>query len=462
LSQEHPDQVEHVIGSELEDALAEATPPGNQPWASMLLQGLRHGPEQIAKLLQARLQSWLAGAGAALMALPHAPSIESKLDYVLRVLLTHGDPQVFSELEELAARQVDVAADNPFLWFWMPVYCHVHPLHGTEKLLQLLAGLAVEKEGTAVRLIGSVFNDRRGERSIDWSSALPAGTLADLTLAVHRHVRSEDDLVHERVYSPGLRDYAENGRRYIFDAFMRKGGLEALQAKLKLASDALFADLKDRIAAIGRERLATELDDNVFGAIELAELFNGQELSPKTVSDMAQVLVDRLDDLQELMLRDTGPRAAWAVVKDENTLRPAIAREFEVAKRGAYTVDQESVTVDQKETDIRLRSIHGPESTIELKIGEKDRSAKDLRDALNDQLVLKYMAARHTQTGCLLVTVSDPARRWQHPETKASMDRHQLQAFLDEAAQAAQKQLGGEARVLARVLDLTPRLKKEV
>lgn len=462
LSQAHPDQVEHIIGCELADELAEATPPGNQLWVSVLLQGLRHGPKQIAKLLQPRLQSWLAGAGATLMALPHAPAIESKLDYVLRVLLTHSDSQVLSELEELVARQVNMADENPFLCFWMSVYCQVNLLHGTEKLLHLLANLAVEKDGTAVRLIGSVFNGHRGKGAINWSSALPTGTLADLTLAIHHHVRFEDDLVHEDVYSPGLRDYAEDGRRYIFDAFMQKGGTEALQAKLKLASDPHFADLKDRIAEIARERLAMELDQSVFGATELAELFDGRELSPKTVSDMAQVLVDRLDDLQELMLRDTGHRAAWAVVADENTLRPSIARELEVAKRGAYTVDQESVTVDGKETDIRLRSIHGPESTIELKIGEKSRSAKDLRDALNDQLVLKYMAARHTQAGCLLVTVSNPDRRWQHPETKASMDQHQLQVFLDEAAQAAQKQLGGEARVLARVLDLTPRLKKEV
>jgi hypothetical protein len=461
LSHAHPDKVERIIGGELEDELADPIPAGSQPWVSTLLQGLRHGPTQIAKLLQPRLQSWLAGAGAALMALPHSPSIENKLDYVLSVLLTHGDAQLYTELEVLAAQQVDLAADSSFLYFWMPVYCRVHPLHGAGKLLQVLAGLSVEKEGVAVRLIGSVFNDRRSKGSIDWCTVLPVGILADLTLAVRRHVRPEDDFVHETVYTPGLRDFAETGRRYIFDVFLQKGGSGAMEAKLRLASNVLFDDLKDRIAAIARERLAEELDECIFGASELAGFFDGNELSPKTVSDMAQVLVDRLDELQELMLRDTGHRAAWAMVQDENSLRPSIAREFEVAKRGAYTVDQESVTADGKETDIRLRSIHGPESTIELKIGEKNRSAKDLRDALNDQLVLKYMAARHTQAGCLLVTISDPERRWQHPETKGSMDRHQLQAFLDEAAQAAQKQLGGEARVLARVLDLTPRLMKE-
>ena len=71
------------------------------------------------------------------------------------------------------------------------------------------------------------------------------------------------------------------------------------------------------------------------------------------------------------------------------------------------------------------------------------------------------MAARNAKSGCLLVTVADPEKRWYHPDTGEPMDRHQLQDMLTEAAQLAQQRLGGEARVMARVLDLTPRLPKE-
>ena len=139
----------------------------------------------------------------------------------------------------------------------------------------------------------------------------------------------------------------------------------------------------------------------------------------------------------------------------------AIARELEVAARSAYTVDQEAVTVDGKETDIRLRSVSGHQATIELKVGEKSRSAKVLRNNVEDQLVKKYMAHTMARTGCLLVTVSDPKRYWLHPETNSRIDRFQLQELLDAAAQASQQRLGGDARVMARVLDLTPRLATE-
>jgi hypothetical protein len=176
---------------------------------------------------------------------------------------------------------------------------------------------------------------------------------------------------------------------------------------------------------------------------------------------MAQLLVDRLDDLQELLLKDTGPRAGWASIDDENTLRPMIARELEVASREAYTVDQEAVTTDGKETDIRLRAVSGYQATIELKVGEKGRSARELCDTIDDQLVKKYMAHRDARTGCLLVSVADPGRYWLHPETGERINRFGLQTLLQAKADEVQRRLGGEARVLARVLDLVPRLPAE-
>lgn len=459
LAEAHAARVERVIGEELNDELAEF--PGKERWYSMLLQGLRYGPAQLARLLQSRLVAWLSGCGEELMRLPHSESCESKLDQVVRVLVTHGDNSVRGMLEELAAEQVEAAGNGPFLFFWVPVLCHLNPTRGVAKLLEILDGLSVEPKGVAVRVIGGLFNEQRTEGSTDWGSVLTADSLLKLTIAIYHHVRPEDDHVHDSVYSPDYRDHAEDGRRYVFEAFMQTSGPEAMRAKLELATHPIFGHLRDRIAALAQERLAAEVDSSIAEMSELAGLLEGRDLPPKTGADMAQLLVDRLDDLQELMLRDTGPRAAWAIVNDENTLRPAIARELEVAARTAYTVDQEAVTVDGKETDIRLRAVSGHQATIELKVGEKSRSGKDLRDTVEDQLVKKYMAHRMARTGCLLVTVSDPTKRWQHPETKSRIDRFQLQELLVAAAQAAQQRLGGDARVMARVLDLTPRLATE-
>ncbi|NTV09508.1 MAG: ATP-binding protein [Zoogloea sp.] len=459
LAKAHPTEVETVVGTELLDELLDGG--GDSGWHSMVLQSLRNGTQDVAQLLLPRLVGWLAWSGSALMQLPHSRSNEQKLSQVVRVLLAHAGPEVKGPLEELAAAQVQAVGTGPYLLFWLPVLFSLAPSRGVESMLPVLAALPVEPNGTAVHIIGSLFNERTGFGSTEWASKLAPAQLLRLTLEFHRHVRSEDDLVHDTVYSPGARDAAEDGRRYIFDALMKASGPEALSAKLALAADPLFERLRDRIAALAQERLAAEIDSSAWNPTEVATLLARKELSPKTTSDMAQLLVDRLDDLQELLLKDTGPRAGWASIDDENTLRPLIARELEVASREAYTVDQEAVTADGKETDIRLRAVSGYQATIELKVGEKGRSARELCDTIDDQLVKKYMAHRDARTGCLLVSVADPGRYWLHPGTGERIDRFGLQALLQAKADAAQLQLGGDARVIARVLDLVPRLSTE-
>ena len=65
---------------------------------------------------------------------------------------------------------------------------------------------------------------------------------------------------------------------------------------------------------------------------------------------------------------------------------------------------------------------------------------------MEDQLVKRYMEASNARTGCLIVTVADTTKRWQHPDTGVLIDRHQLQQMLSEAAQLAQQRLGGDLR----------------
>jgi hypothetical protein len=459
LGKAHPKEVEAVLGNEVVDELHDSG--GASGWHSMVLQSLRNGRQDVAHVLLPRLLGWLAWTGLPLMQLAHSTSNEQKLSQVIGVALEHAGSNIRGPLEELAVEQVRVAGTGSYLLLWLPILFSLAPKRAIESLLAVLASLPVEADGAAVRVIGSLFSERTESVSTAWATTLSPDELLRLTIALHRHVRSEEDLVHDTVYTPRARDRAEDGRRYIFNALMTTSGPEAFRAKLALAVDPLFLPLKDRIAALAQERLAAEIDTSAWTPAEVATLLSRKELSPKTATDMAQLLVDRLDDLQELLLKDTGPRAGWASIDDENTLRPLIARELEVASREAYTVDQEAVTADGKETDIRLRAVSGYQATIELKIGEKGRSARDLCDTIDEQLVKKYMAHRDARTGCLMVSVSDPERYWQHPETGERLDRFGLQALLQVKADAVQQRLGGEARVLARVLDLVPRLATE-
>jgi len=176
---------------------------------------------------------------------------------------------------------------------------------------------------------------------------------------------------------------------------------------------------------------------------------------------MFAIMRDRLDDIDDLLLQDVSPREAWANIKKEHLMRRELARELINSANSMYTVDQEGATAEEKETDIRLRATRSAQqATVELKIGEKPRSAAVLRKALKDQLLRKYMAAENCRAGCLVVTVGTN-RTWTHPDTGKHLDFNGLIAVLNEEADRLTSELGGSIRLMAKGLNLRPRLKTE-
>ncbi len=70
------------------------------------------------------------------------------------------------------------------------------------------------------------------------------------------------------------------------------------------------------------------------------------------------------------------------------------------------------------------------------------------------------MAAEECRAGCLLVTIARD-RKWEHPKTGKKIDFHELIIGLNEKAEWLSKELGGSAKLMAKGLDLRPRLRTE-
>ena len=120
-------------------------------------------------------------------------------------------------------------------------------------------------------------------------------------------------------------------------------------------------------------------------------------------------------------------------------------------------MDQEAVTADEKETDIRLRSVVSEhEAVIELKRADS-RSARDLRDTIYHQLVTKYMAAENSRSGCLLVTLAKDGN-WKHPDNGTLIGPSELLSLLRDEAKRVKEVMGGVVALKVHLLDLRPRL----
>ncbi|MEA2795342.1 MAG: hypothetical protein QOI87_2722 [Bradyrhizobium sp.] len=457
LAIEHPAAVDRVLGEELTLSLREAMDANTY---SMFLQNISHASAIVAALFVPRIRAWLTEVARA-EAKPNNPQSEQNLRQAVEVLLKSGNEDDRRFIESTAKQRLANGLAVPFAGVWLPAILHLNPIAGVEALEQGLKDCVISRTGAGVQLFAQLFDRRHGGTGFDLSAPRFAPSLLlRLIRLAYQHVRTKDDAYHEGGYTPDTRDDAEKGRNVVLSALLARTGPEGWAAKLEMANDPLFAHFKDRAIALAEEKAAEEADSVALTEAEFAILDKSGEAPPATSEAMFALMRDRLDDIDDLLLQDVSPREAWANIADEHVMRRELARELRNAANQNYTVDQESVTADEKETDIRLRSTGSKhQATIELKLGD-DRTGTDLFKTINDQLLTKYMAADECRVGCLFVTIARD-RQWDHPKTGQRIDFETLMAVLNEEAQRLSQELGGAAKLMVKGLDLRPRLTTE-
>jgi hypothetical protein len=455
LAIEHPAAVDRVLGEELSLSLREVTDANAY---SMFLQNISHASAIIAALFVPRIRAWLTEI-AQVDTKPNNPQPGQNLRQAIEILVKSGNDDDRHFTEMTARQRLADGLAGPFANVWLPALLHLNAVAGVEALEKGLKDIAESKAGTGVQMFAKLFDRDSGGIGVDLRTPgfTPALLLRLLRLA-YRHVRIGDDAHHEGSYSPDTRDIAERSRDAVLSALLATTGPEGWVAKLEMANDPLFAHFKDRAIALAQEKSAEEADNITLTEAEFAILDKTGEPPPTTREAMFALMRDRLDDIDDLLLQDVSPRVLWASITDEHVMRRELARALRDAGNQSYTIDQESVTADEMETDIRFRSTGSKQQgTIELKIGD-GRSGTDLFNAIRNQLLTKYMAADECRAGCLLVTIAKD-REWYHPKTGNRIGFEELMTVLNEEAERLSKELGGTAKLMAKGLDLRPRLK---
>lgn len=452
----HPDAVDATLGKEISAEL-EAVASAN--WHSMLLQSVDHSPPAVAKAFLRRLRAWLDANCERAGHNEDSHGAANRLRRVVDILMKHGDDATHQHLRETAVLRLNEDIPGSVAYVWLPVLMRLDANAGIDALERRLADVPPAARSEGVNLIATLFGDRSDAIYLGVPSFTPSALLRLLRLS-YQHVRRADDVEHDGVYSPDARDNAERGRNEVVGALFKAPGDEGWAAKLAMAEDPLFADFRDRIIAVAEEQWAEEVDATALDDAQAVALDKTGEAAPLTGPAMFSVLVDRLEDIDDLLLRDMSPREAWAAITEEKVMRREIAREMKNLAHGLYTVDQEAVTADEKETDVRLRSTGSPfEATIELKLAD-GRTARDLRDTLKNQLVTKYMAAETSRSGCLLVTIAKD-RKWEHPDTGDRIDFDAMVALLKAEAKFIEESMGNTVQLHVHSISLVPRLPSE-
>ncbi|SDR00213.1 hypothetical protein [Pseudovibrio sp. Tun.PSC04-5.I4] len=456
LAEAYPSAVDQTLGNELSWEL------GQEPAAhghSMMLQRIGYTSETVARLFIPRLEIWLETGEDQVLGANNTDGMTGRVRQVTREILKHDDGTAFERLKQVAVQRLELELPIELHQVWLSTLMRIAPLVGIEKLEKQIKTVEPAERSEAVSWFAILFGDRQDAIGLSDERFTPQMLLRLLRLA-YRHVRIQDDASHEGSYTADTRDNAEWARNNIVTALFNAKGEEGLAAKLEMAADPLFVYFKDRILAMAEENWAQEIDVDAFDETQAVALDHSGEAPAKTNEAMFAIMKDRLSDLDDLLLRDISPRQLWADISTEKIMRREIARELHHLRNSIYTVDQEAVTADEKETDIRLRSVASPhEAVIELKLGDT-RSARDLRDTIENQLVKKYMAAESSRSGALLVTLSKD-RNWEHPDDGRKIEAEELISLLCDESDRVQEKLGGSVALTVHFLDLRPRLSVE-
>jgi hypothetical protein len=457
LAIQHPAAVDRVLGKELTLSLREVAGGGAY---SMLLQNISHAPAILAALFVPRIRVWLTEV-AQVNVTPNNQEAGQNLRQAIEILIQSGNDDDRCFIETTTVRRLADGLTAPFVKTWLAALLNLNPAAGVESLEKGLKTCTASKTGVGVQLVAALFDRDHGGVGVNLRAPgfTPSLLLRLLRLA-YQHVRLKDDVHREGSYSPDTRDHAESGRNAVLGALLATTGPEGWVVKLEMAADPLFEHMRDRVIVLAEERAAEEADNVIFTEDQFGILDKTGETAPTTREAMFALMRDRLDDIDDLLLQDISPRQLWATITDERVMRRELARVLRDAANGSYTIDQESVTADEKETDIRFRSTGSrQQGTIELKLGD-ERSGTDLFNTIHDQLLTKYMAADECRAGCLLVTIARD-RRWDHPKAGNKIRFEELMILLNEEAERLSRELGGSAKLMAKGLDLRPRLEAE-
>ena len=454
----HPKAVEQEIGDELTWELEQVP---NDVGYSMLLQHISYTSERVVRLFLPRLRVWLDANTSQVNGEEGEAGMANRIRQVARVILKHGDGAAIEHLFEVACQKIDSGLSNKLRLAWFPSLMRIDPALGMDVLAKEIRGVEPAQYSDAVILLATLFADR--EDSIDLGNpAFTPDLLLRLVRLAHQHIKREDDIHHQGSFSPDVRDDAQQLRFFLMDALLQAKGEEAWAIKMEMVEDPLFAHYKDRNKANAEENRAQEIDSQVFNETQVIQLIQSRE-SPVTSNEaMFALLKDRLTDLDELLLSDMSPRENWANINEEKLMRREIARVLHERANAKYLIDQEAVTAEEKETDIRLISTTSDyEGVIELKIGDKKRSAQELRDAIEKQLVDKYLAPQNRRAGIFLFTLAND-RGWQHPDDGHRIEVEELEQLLHSEAMRIQKKSKGTVLIDVHFLDLRPRLSSRI
>lgn len=346
---------------------------------------------------------------------------------------------------------------------WFAAWTGVAPNEAIPPLVDYLSEIDSDDVRTeaAMTLVTRLFGDRHSDFRVARDTFKTPTHLKALYQIMHQHIRRADDIdrANGGVYSPTLRDHAQDARNAILNVLENIPGKESHVAMKELA-DAEDSDSMARWISYRAQRRAEQDGDlPAWTPDQVRDFTVAQERTPASHRELAELAVGRLQDLKDdLENGDSSIASILRKVTEETDMRVFIGRELREKAAGRYSIPQEEELADAKRPDLRFHGsgIDTPVA-VELKLADK-WTGPELFERLENQLSAAYLRDRRSLQGIYVLIHQGKKQSWEL-STGSRTDFHGLVEALLFHWQTLAPQFPAIDEIAVIGIDLTKRSK---
>lgn len=399
------------------------------------------------------------------------PKKRRNLDFVLNII--QGGGIADERLIALASAKVrsDIPHDHVACWF--SVWVGVQPSVAIPALDGYLSSLQTSDDQTHVAMvfIAKLLGSRRDPKSQARDGYKTPTYIKALYLLMHRFVRQGDDIERANggVYSPGLRDDAQDGRERLLEILREMSGKEAFLALSGIAEAHPTTQFRPGLRRLAKSKAEAEADGEAWTTTQVRDFQQMQERTPANHQELFDLAVQRMLDLKDdLEEGDSSDAQLLQKIDDEVLIRKYIGGLFRKQAQGRYSIEQEVNLADEKEPDMRFlgHGFDGP-VPVELKIADK-WTGPQLFERLRNQLCGDYLRDIRSGRGVFLLVYRGVAnaqgvtrKHWELPDTNEKVDFAALVSALQDYWGLISEDFPGIDDVKVIGIDLTKRLSRK-
>ncbi|MGX5830090.1 NACHT domain-containing protein [Mesorhizobium sp. 43Arga] len=399
-----PDQVVGVLLKEIRHELATETSDGESHY--VLYDMAWHGEwarDQIATAL--------------------LPTLSGKrvnplnLGYLLSII--QGSSVSDAEVAKIAARKASAKYDPVFSPIWYATWVGVDPDAAIPAFAARLAALndPIEQTSLALRFVVPLLGGRRQEGRARLAYRT-VGHMKALYLLMTRYIREEDDIERAGtgVYSPGLRDDAQDARNALFTFIRETPGKEAYLALMEMERTHPAARSRPWMGFHAKTKATLDADFAPWKPSQVKQFNDARVATPANHRELWYFGVERLEDLKhDLEHADESIASILQGTDQETEFRKFIGGWLRDKAGGRYSIPSEEELADAKRPDLRFRgATFDAPVPVELKVAD-NWTGPHLFERMEVQLGGDYLRDVRSSRGIFLLVYIGTKKSWDLP-----------------------------------------------